>query len=286
MSEKVTYGADPEFVLESLPYNSNLNFFSHDKKRKNRFGKDRGGIPLRELRPAPSKDPITITNSIRSILQRTYRAHPELDQTTFRAGSYWKKPLGGHIHICGGAWKNSVKILSNHSDYEEIYTSYCQKHINPFINLLDWGLAIPLFLVEFPPESHSRKKQGYGGLGSWRVNNFQLGIEYRTPPSWLVSPHMTLAVFSMVKLLTESFEKNPSCATYAKNCQDRDVKKKFKECNISYFNSLYPDIKIFITSLPSYSEYSDAINYLWDLIESNHYWNEEPDGWKTWGIKS
>ena len=85
-------------------------------------------------------------------------------------------PLGGHLHISGAALTGER------------------------LRALDNAVALPLRLLE-PPGAAGRRPR-YGALGDFRPKPHG-GFEYRTPPSWLVSPLVARGALALAKVAAE-----------------------------------------------------------------------------------
>ncbi|WP_317980550.1 putative amidoligase domain-containing protein [Paenibacillus glycanilyticus] len=130
--------------------------------------------PVAELRPEPAADPAGLTANIRRLLLRA--AGLVRDPSLRWAAGAMPVPglaLGGHIHLSG------VRLTPR------------------LLRLLDSYAAFPLALVEDPAGRGRRPR--YGVLGDYRQQPHG-GFEYRTLPSWLVSPAAAKAAFGLALL--------------------------------------------------------------------------------------
>ncbi|MDQ8733777.1 hypothetical protein [Paenibacillus sp. LHD-38] len=173
-------GADPEFVLVTKE--------GKIASASRFFGAGVGGAagsdallvgrrllyPVAELRPEPAKDPAALAANLRRLLQR---AADRISDPALRwAAGAMPVPglaLGGHIHLSGAPLTGRL------------------------LRLLDSFAAFPLALVEDPAGRARRPR--YGTLGDFRQQPHG-GFEYRTLPSWLVSPAAAKAAFALVLL--------------------------------------------------------------------------------------
>ncbi|SFF09212.1 Phage phiEco32-like COOH.NH2 ligase-type 2 [Paenibacillus catalpae] len=137
--------------------------------------------PVAELRPEPAADPAGLTANIRRLLLRA--AGLVRDPSLRWAAGAMPVPglaLGGHIHLSG------VRLTPR------------------LLRLLDSYAAFPLALVEDPAGRGRRPR--YGVLGDYRLQPHG-GFEYRTLPSWLVSPAAAKAAFALAILCAREADK-------------------------------------------------------------------------------
>ncbi len=181
---QVVLGADPEFILRKP--GGDLAMASDYFPRYGRVGcdaiwqgEDRSAKPLVEIRPRPTPDPRELVIRIyKGLIQASRRIKDGRIQWLAGALPHPGFPLGGHIHFSG-------------------------VHLNfKLLRALDHYLALPLMLVEDP--KGARRRPTYGYLGDFRPQ-FHGGFEYRTLPSWLVSPTLTKGVLSAAKLVAAKY---------------------------------------------------------------------------------
>ncbi|WP_052350410.1 putative amidoligase domain-containing protein, partial [Paenibacillus gorillae] len=176
----ILIGADPEFVL--------IRQDGRVAPASRFLGEGTGGAagsdallvgrrivyPVAELRPEPAADPAALAEHVRQLLRR---AAARISDPALRwAAGAMPVPglaLGGHIHLSG------VPVSSR------------------LLRLLDSFVAFPLALVEDPAGRGRRPR--YGALGDFRLQPHG-GFEYRTLPSWLVSPAAAKACFALALL--------------------------------------------------------------------------------------
>lgn len=166
-------GADPEFILVNneqkvvsasdylLDYNS-LYVGVDALLYKNKLI-----YPIVELRPAPEADPNRLFASLYRLLKEATDAITD-KQLRWLAGGMPIQgiALGGHLHISG------IRLTPR------------------LLRVLDAVLAIPYAAVA--DQAGMGRLRKFGGLGDYR-RQFHGGFEYRTLPSWLVSPALTKA---------------------------------------------------------------------------------------------
>ncbi|MET3288602.1 UNVERIFIED_CONTAM: hypothetical protein ABID98_001172 [Brevibacillus sp. OAP136] len=179
---EVVLGADPEFALRDP--SGQMAFASRYVGRSGTIGYDAVRFrekpsallhPLVELRPKPSADPnelfVEMYRTMR--LAATKKIAPELE---WIAGGmpFDGYPIGGHIHFSGIALNAS------------------------FVRKLDTYLALPLMLLE--DGGCQRRRPRYGFFGDVREKSYG-GFEYRTLPSWLVTPRVAKGILALAKVV-------------------------------------------------------------------------------------
>lgn len=178
-SDNILIGADPEFVLirpdgKVAPASRYLGGVGGAAGSDAVLIGRRLVYPVAELRPEPAADPAGLTANIRRLLLRA--AGLVRDPSLRWAAGAMPVPglaLGGHIHLSG------VRLTPR------------------LLRLLDSYAAFPLALVEDPAGRGRRPR--YGVLGDYRQQPHG-GFEYRTLPSWLVSPAAAKAAFALALL--------------------------------------------------------------------------------------
>ncbi|MDF2721956.1 MAG: hypothetical protein K0Q59_1631, partial [Paenibacillus sp.] len=182
--ERALIGADPEFLLVNadgkvVPASAYL-------PRRGRAGCDLVRIdgkvmyPLAELRPEPSSDPRQLVTNIRRAMLAASEWIPDKPGLRWLAGGMPAKgfALGGHIHLSGIALNMEL------------------------LRVLDNYLALPLVLVE--DERSKARRPRYGVPGDVRRKPHG-GFEYRTLPSWLVSPRVAKGVLALTALIARHY---------------------------------------------------------------------------------
>lgn len=128
---------------------------------------------IAEIRPHQDTSPVQLVENIRLIMERHKKEVPK--SAVWRAGSWVEgKPIGGHIHFSG-----ALPLT------------------DPLITGLDGVLAQMIILIEDTNEARKRRAGAYGRLADVRNKNW--GFEYRTLPSFILSPPITLGVFALAK---------------------------------------------------------------------------------------
>ncbi len=255
----VILGADPEFMFRNQA-SGKMVLASRFFGKKGRVGCDNISInqnrrqhPLAELRPEPSAEPRQLTVNLYKAMLLAERKIASSSIEWLAGGMPVKGyPIGGHIHF------SQTKVNSS------------------FLRALDSYLAFPLMLLE---NQHSlARRPKYGFLGDFRMQ-FHGGFEYRTLPSWLVSPRVTKGVLSLAKVIAESYTElnqlpvlNPS------------IQKAFYEGNKDVMLSAVRSIWGNLEKLPAYFKYHKYINPLKDSIFRMEEWDEFKDIRVAWQL--
>jgi hypothetical protein len=251
-------GADVECVLRhtSGKYVLASRYFS----KKGKIGYDaiwlkgnRNKHPLVEFRPSPSKNP-------KDIYVQLYRSmktgvsivnNPKIE---WLAGGKPLKgyPIGGHIH-------------------------FSQVHLeSQLIRALDNYITLPLSLME-SKESLSRRPK-YGFLGDYR-EQFHGGFEYRTPPSWIVTPTITRGVLAIAKVVSSDYKMLNWLPLNGYEVQ-KDFYQGNREALYSTAKTLWEHLK----GCPSYKENQKDIDSFFQLLDQGFVWKEYQDIRKAWRL--
>jgi hypothetical protein len=257
--DRIVLGADPEFVM--LSKKGNLLIASRYFPRNGKVGYDaiwigqnRSNKPVAEIRPSPSTDPQVL---VVRIYQSLYYAAKKMEHISSKwlAGSmpYQGFPLGGHIHFSG--IQPNFKMLRAFDNY----------------------LALPFVIVEDTQSSRKRRPQ-YGFLGDFRFQEHG-GFEYRTLPSWLVSPTLTKGVFALAKLIAAHYDQ-----LQLDPLSDPEVQKAYyageKETLRKWFEVLWADLE----RLDNYERYKKFLDGFYRFIVSGNSWSETRDIRRYWRV--
>lgn len=185
MADEITVGADPELVCYDHDNERVIDIANTVEEPMGEFGADGHGFTA-ELRPKAAVYPLDLTENTRIALLKGYSL---LSHCSWEAGPYIReKPLGGHVHF-GIPASDTIK------------------------ETLDNMAAIMLGVLE-PSETAAIRRntiftgrggyvnnQGkpYGLLGD--IKNKPWGFEYRTPSSFIVTPGVTTAMYTLLKAL-------------------------------------------------------------------------------------
>jgi len=254
--DEIILGADPEFIMKSP--NGNLMLASKYFPIRGKVGCDaiwlgenHANKPLVELRPDPTPDPRTMAIRIYQALVYAVKRMGKTE-SMWLAGALPVRgfPLGGHIHFSG--IKPNFKML----------------------RALDNYLALPLVLAEDPKGRGRRPK--YGFLGDFRHQPHG-GFEYRTLPSWLVSPTLTRGVFALAKIIVAYYpilQNQPLAdATIAEAYYQGD-KEKLRP----WLPVLWQDLR----KCEGYGTYQKYLDDLHRYLSSGIQWDESQDFRKWW----
>jgi hypothetical protein len=256
--DQIVLGADPEFVMESPK--GHLLIASNYFPARGRVGCDaiwmgqnHTNKPLVEIRPEPTSDPRTIVVRIyQGLLTAAKKMHNKPCKWLAGNMPYNGFPLGGHIHFSG--IQPDFKMLRALDNY------------------------LSLLLVAVEDERGKGRRPKYGFLGDFRYQKHG-GFEYRTPPSWLVSPTLTKGVFVTAKLIVANYRTlnhNPLA--------DFDLQHAYytgdKEKILSLVPVLWEDLK----KLDDYQIYENYLDEFYRYLTSGITWDETQDFRKNWRI--
>lgn len=253
---RVVLGADPEFILRRrstgrlvtanrfFPYRGSVG---HDRLLRRSYG----GRPLAELRPAPSEDPHQLLSNLRRGMRRAISRTGR--RIAFSAGSlpFAGLPIGGHIHF------------SNISFTTDLLWA------------LDMYLGVPLLLLDHPVRA-SRRRRRYGYLGDFRFQRHG-GFEYRTLPSWIISPTIALAVLCLAKTIAQEYHRLPRWLFTNPDLQ-RAFYQSYKEPFYNHFPSLWHHLE----QVPTFHQYADHIRPMKQWIDDRKTWPDHADIKRRW----
>lgn len=261
----IMFGADPEFVL--LTAAGKVAPASRYLPSGGLAGCDsvvRRGVrvwPLVELRPVPAADPSAVVRSLRRLMVSVNRRIGRSgDRLSWRAGA-WPVPglpLGGHVHISGIALTGEL------------------------LRALDNAVALPLRLLE-PPNAAARRPR-YGALGDFRHKPHG-GFEYRTPPSWLVSPRLAQGVLALARIACEHRRDFRDCRpldddalrdAFYRAEHDAHTDAALREAALSMFARL--------RTWSGYARDADAVEFVYRAVRDGRHWDESADFRSKWGI--
>ncbi|MBG9787976.1 putative amidoligase domain-containing protein [Brevibacillus laterosporus] len=257
---QVMLGADPEFALRdqsgqmaiASEYLTRNGIIGYDGVRlKTEFPSNQH--PLVEVRPDPSTEPEIVFKNIYRALHLAQRRISD-DSISWLAGGmpFDGYPIGGHIHVSG---------TTLHFD---------------LTRKLDTYLALPLCLLE--DHGCLKRRPRYGFLGDVREQPHG-GFEYRTLPSWLVSPRITKGVLALTKVIAESqylLKQDVSTDISMQLAYYRGEKEKLA--------SLVKDLYLELTVLPLYKRYRKYITPLFHSIFTDGEWQCNQDMKLAWKL--
>ncbi|MFC5403710.1 putative amidoligase domain-containing protein [Cohnella soli] len=251
-------GADPEFVLLSeegkvVPAS---RYFRPEADAGCDSVRVRGEKrwPLVELRPRPTTEPGQLAADVRRLLvvaaEKTAGA-----ALNWRAGALPVPglPIGGHIHLSGVALTGER------------------------LRALDNAVALPLRLLE--PASAARRRPRYGALGDVRRQPHG-GFEFRTPPSWLVSPRLTLGAFALAKIAAEHSRELAA----GRPLDEERYRDAFYSGDRNALLEATERIYARIRQTFGYTAYKESVDYLFAAIAAGRRWDESTDFRRKWRI--
>lgn len=256
--EQIQLGADPEFVV--LSPKGNLVIASrylpvHGKAGCDEIwiGKNRSNKPVVEVRPDPTPDPrklvIRIYEQLLSVAKKM-----NMVSGKWLAGAlpYQGFPLGGHIHF--GGLKPNFKML----------------------RALDNYLTLPLVLAE--DKNGIQRRPKYGFLGDYRLKDYG-GFEYRTLPSWLISPTLTKGVLALAQCIVANYPilpLDPLAELEMVQAYYDGSKQKIR----LWVEDLWADVR----SLRDYRKYKHYLEPFYQYLLSGRTWDEAQDFRKFWRL--
>lgn len=258
VTKEVILGADPEFVIQGK--DGRLIMASKYLPKNGQAGcdriwtnNDRSQLPLAELRPTPSSEPSKlILNLYNSMLIANKKINSRNIKWLAGAMPIPGYPIGGHIHF-SNIWLNSFLLRA-----------------------LDNYLTLSLILLEDANGRNRRPK--YGFLGDYRAQ-FHGGFEYRTLPSWLVSPKITKGVIALAKLIAENYRslgQNP--------LQNSDVQKAYYRGDKSVLRPIVLNLWKELKQLSDFKLYEKYLLPLEELIKYGYSWEEANDIRIAWRL--
>jgi len=319
--DRFSVGADPEFsCFKSGKYIQACNLYPSCRISGGRsfslmFGYD-GANQTGEIRPAPTYEAEDFANNVRKCLALGYRiiasqrrydeVEEKIDELMeekeikLKAGSYWRHPLGGHIHL---GIRDFQKELP--SELEECFLKPRQKEYFRengrywkkkdrelwryryfIVNMLDSTVGLGLKLLENWERGQSRSA-GYGHFSAFK--NAPWGIEYRTPPSFIVSPEIVKAVFELVQLSIYNIVDRTEITTNL--LAELGLIDINQEWRILYQTETRDKFRSkfrgnWLKAIPSLDKFKEieGLNPILDLVENEEEWEDEISLFESWGI--
>lgn len=211
----------------------------------------RGVFPVAELRPAPRGEP-------RALLAQLMSAAREADRLIADRSLRWRAggmplrgwALGGHLHFSG--------------------VTLCA----PLLRALDNYLALPLFLLEDIRAAARRPR--YGVLGDFRPQPHG-GFEYRTLPSFLVSPVIAKGAVCLAHLIVSHYEDLP-----LRPLDREDLHAAFYSGGKDLLRTAWPPLEAQLRALGGYAAAARWIDPLLRAIAEQQSWDESRDIRGSW----
>ncbi|WP_257031362.1 hypothetical protein [Paenibacillus sp. E222] len=253
-------GMDPEFLLVQMP-ESKIVPASRFLERTGVAGCDSVTIngrriyPVAELRPAPSSEP-------RELLAHLMRAFVAASRSISDHSLIWQAggmpqrglPLGGHIHFSGVTLNGEL------------------------LRALDNYLALPLAVLQDPRGSGRRPR--YGVLGDFRLKSYG-GFEYRTLPSFLVSPLVAKGVVALAGLIARGYHQLSQ-----RPLSKAAIHTAFYEGNREVMQAHIPALLDDLTQMDGYNRYERYAAPLISQLRLGRTWDESRDIRKLWNIRA
>jgi len=259
--QPVVLGADPEFML--LDEEGRLVLASRFFPRHGLIGCDAARYreeplphhhPIAEIRPDPAEDPAVLLHCLYEALRAAQERVPAPSLRWLAGGMPFRGyPIGGHIHISGAPLHFRL------------------------LRTLDAYLALPLVLIE--DEGCIQRRPRYGFLGDFRIKEHG-GFEYRTLPSWLISPVVAGGVLALAKLVAESYDRldgEIAAIPHVQSAYYRGDKQKLRPL----VNRLLAEIK----TLPLYARYKPMLDGYFACLLRDSPWPADQDFLANWGLR-
>lgn len=254
---ELVLGADPEFSLATeegrilyasryVPYRGEVGYDRQSWER-------RGTVyPLAEIRPAPSPSPLVVANNIARALEKAREMLPTA-RTRWMAGSHplARLPTGGHVHLSG------VPLTT------------------PLLAALDSYAAVPFLLLEKRTRAKQRRRR-YGRLGEFRRKEHG-GFEYRTLPSWLVSPGATRAALCLVKAVAAEWPRLVNAPLLSPGSARQFYLGKKRRFRLAFHDAWRR-----LLATPTGDAYAYELAYVRRMVLSEQEWNDDDDIKRAW----
>jgi len=261
LTKKAVLGADPEFALRDAA--GNMVVASRFLPREGLIGCDSARVrtetavshqlPLAEIRPEPSAYPEHIILSIYQGMQLGMQKITDHSLEWIAGGMPFPHyPIGGHIHFSG------------------IPLSF------ELLHALDTYVCLPLTLIE--DEGCQSRRPRYGFLGDFREKPHG-GFEYRTLPSWLVTPGIAFGVLILAKLVAENH-------TLLKQHQVMNlrVRKAYYQGDTAALEPFVRGLHQELTRLSAYETYKKELDGFFAVLFSGKKWPANSDIRRAWKL--
>ncbi|MDF9841036.1 MULTISPECIES: hypothetical protein [unclassified Paenibacillus] len=214
-----------------------------------------GAFPVAELRPQPRGEPRALLAQLMSAVRAADRLIT--DRTlSLRAGGMplpgWA--LGGHLHFSG------VTLTA------------------PLLRALDNYLALPLMLLEDARAAARRPR--YGVLGDFRIQPHG-GFEYRTLPSFLVSPVIAKGAVFLAHLIVSRYED-----LTLRPLDREDLHAAYYSGDKTPLRAAFIPLQAQLRGLPGYAQAAAYIEPLLGYIAQERTWDESRDIRSLWQSKA
>ncbi|AKG35083.1 putative amidoligase domain-containing protein [Paenibacillus durus] len=211
----------------------------------------RGAFPVAELRPRPRGEPRALLAQLRSAAMEADRLIADRS-ISWRAGGMplrgWA--LGGHLHFSG------VTLTA------------------PLLRALDNYLALPIALLEDARAGGRRPR--YGVLGDFRLQPHG-GFEYRTLPSFLVSPVVARGAVTLAHLIVSHYEELP-----LRPLDREDLHAAYYSGDKPPLRAAFAPLTAQLRALAGYAAAADAVEPLLRHIDAGRSWDETRNVRRLW----
>jgi len=253
-------GADPEFLLVGPDGRvvSASRYFPRDGAAGSDALRVRGRLrcPVAELRPDPAPDPAGLMRGIRGLMRRAEAMTAEAGRPLRWLAGGMPVPgfaLGGHLHL---NVPPSARLL----------------------RVLDSCVALPLAAAE--DARALRRRPRYGALGDFRAKPY--GFEYRTPPSWLVSPLAAQAAFAAALLAARHTAL--LAALTGLPSETEAGRRAYYEGDRDALRAIARRVHDAMRRVPGYALHRRWIAPFFAALEREAVWREEADIRPKWGL--
>lgn len=250
----VKIGADPEFVVFRRRTGRRVpasRFFRRYAALGTDWAPGFRGFPLGELRPVAAECPLELTERLAAQVEQARRHVGANCGLVAGSRPYPSLHIGGHVHFSG-------LLLTT-----------------DLLRALDTYVALPVLLLEAAAPARSRRRR-YGFLGDCRHKRHG-GFEYRTLPSWLVSPEVTTAVLCLAYLVVVEVGRLRQRLLTRPDLQEAFYKAD-KDTLRAYWPSLWADLR----ATPSFACFRGPLRVLADMIKRRVSWDERLELGATW----
>lgn len=258
--QQTLLGMDPEFLLFNratgrvIPASRYLELTGEAGCDSIRYRGERR-FPLVELRPQPGGEPREVLVHLLRAFRRAYQSIGD-KALQWQAGGMPQRgfPLGGHLHFSG------IPLTFR------------------LLQVLDNYLALPVAVLE--DQRGSKRRPRYGYLGDFRLQGHG-GFEYRTLPSFLISPLVTKGVVAIAALIAgheEQLKRRPLL--------DDEMYNAFYKGDQNQLREVLPELYADLTSLAAYSKYESYIAPFIEATCSGRTWDETTDIRRPWKLEN
>jgi len=253
-------GADPEFLLVGTDGRivSASRYFPRDGAAGSDALRVRGRLrcPVAELRPDPAPDPAGLMRGIRGLMRRAEAMTAAADRPLRWLAGGMPVPgfaLGGHLHL---NVPPSARLL----------------------RVLDSCVALPLAAAE--DARALRRRPRYGALGDFRAKHY--GFEYRTPPSWLVSPLAAQAAFAAALLAARHTAELAALTGLPSEAESG--RRAYYEGDRDALRAIARRVHDAMRRVPGYALYRRWIAPFFAALDRGAAWSEDTDIRPKWGL--